>query len=295
MAAPLFWAGNWVVARVMVQRWHPVEITFLRWAIGAGALVGLALWREGRLPRLDRRGLLAVAGCGLVGLVGYTLLQYEALRYTQAINGSLIFTATPAFTLLLARLVLGEVAGPVRLAGVGLTLAGVALVLTGGSWQRLAALQVNPGDALVLLADGMWAAYTVASRRVGLSLSPVVFSAYNMLAALGWLFPVQVWLWAAGRGAVAAGRVVWQDWAALAYVGLFASAAAYVGWSEGVRQVGAGPASVFGNLLPVFTAVLATATLGETFGWAHLAGAVLVMAGVWACGRPVPAGRSGKA
>ena len=286
VAAPLLWAGNWVIARPLVARVDPLDITFTRWVVGAVALLALVRWQEGRLPRPDARAVAGTALAASLGMVAYTLLQYKALQHTQAINGSLIFTATPAFTLVLAALILGEPWTAQQVLGIALTLAGVTVVLTGGSLLALRHLAVNPGDAMVLLADWMWAGYTVVARLFTRRLSSLAFTAYSMVAAVILLLPAQVWRWIAGRSALVPGALTWPDVAALLYISLFASAGAYVCWGEGVRWLGAGSASVFGNLLPVFTALLAGVFLGERLTLAHVAGAAAVMVGVYLTARP---------
>lgn len=285
-AAPLLWAGNWVFARLLVARIDPLDITFSRWAVGAVVLLALAWRQERRLPRPDARAAAGTALAGFLGMVAYTLLQYKALQHTQAVNGSLIFTATPAFTLILAAGLLGEPWTAQQVVGIALTLAGVAVILTGGSLLALRRLAVNPGDVMVLLGDWIWAGYTVVARIVTRRLSSLAFTAYNMVAAVVLLLPAQVWLWVAGRSALVPGALTWPDVAALLYIGLFASAGAYVCWNEGVRWLGAGIASVFGNLLPVFTALLAGAFLGERLTLAHVAGAAAVVAGVYLTAKP---------
>ncbi|NLG70356.1 MAG: DMT family transporter, partial [Firmicutes bacterium] len=118
IAAPLLWAGNWVIGRVLVAGVvTPLEITVARWLVGAAVLLGLVARREGGLPRLDGRQWLSVVAGAALGMVAYTLLQYEALRHTQAINGTLIFSASPAFTLVLAATILGERWGLSQVAG----------------------------------------------------------------------------------------------------------------------------------------------------------------------------------
>ena len=292
-AAPLFWAGNWVIARVLVAGVvTPLEITVVRWTLGALILLPIIRRQEGRLPRLDGRGWAGVALGALLGMVAYTLLQYEALRYTQAINGTLIFSGTPAFTLVLAAALLGERWGAAQVAGILLTLLGVLAILTGGSIQALSRLAVNTGDALMLAASWAWAGYTVLARVLARRMSSLTLTAYAMAVAAVLLAPVQLWQWYRGGGglpAVLAGGFG-PRWlavaAALVYIGVFASAAAYVFWGEGVRRVGAAVGSVFGNLLPVFTALLAIVFLDERLTAAHVAGSLGVMGGVYLTARP---------
>lgn len=47
-----------------------------------------------------------------------------------------------------------------------------------------------------------------------------------------------------------------------------------------IRQIGASQASIFINLMPLFSALIAMAYLGERIALFHLVGGVLVLAGV---------------
>ncbi|MDI6710676.1 MAG: DMT family transporter [Bacillota bacterium] len=86
------------------------------------------------------------------------------------------------------------------------------------------------------------------------------------------------------------------------FLAVFASGIAFVFWLAGVRAVGPARASVFVNLAPVSSALLAVLMLGERLALFHLAGAVLVLAGVYlvsrkpgkpASGRETAAGAGG--
>ena len=66
----------------------------------------------------------------------------------------------------------------------------------------------------------------------------------------------------------------------LVYVGVLASVAAFIAWSVGIEGIGAARGSIFLNLIPVFTAVIAVLTLGERIGLVQLIGGSLVIGGV---------------
>ncbi|MEW6046322.1 MAG: DMT family transporter, partial [Bacillota bacterium] len=203
--APLFWAGNWVIARALVPYVTPLELTWVRWVLGGAALLAFIRCREGQLPGLSSSLRAGVAVAGGLGMIAYTLLQYEALRHTQAINGTLIFTATPAFTLILAAVFLHERWSPAQLAGILLTLLGVAVILGGGSPLALSGrLSVNAGDAMMLVASWAWAGYTVIARVLTRRISAITLTAYAMVVAAVALAPFQAWQWLAGRGGLPA-------------------------------------------------------------------------------------------
>lgn len=286
---PLLWAGNWTIAKELVRRVHPADLVMVRWFLAALVLAPIVYWREGRLPRPRGVDWLLIVLCGLTGMAGYNILQYVAQQQTTNINGTLIYTSSPALTFLLAVPLLRERVTPRRALGVVLSLAGTAWILAGGSLEVLRTWRFNPGDVLMVVASAGWAVYTVVTRVGTRRLSPLALTLYA--AAAGTL------MMAATRGLyLAAGRAAWSlsagdTWAVL-YIGVVSSAVAYLFWNEGVRRIGAGAASIFANLLPVYTAVLSITLLGERLTLAHAAGGLAVLAGVYLVAAPEGAVRA---
>ena len=92
-------------------------------------------------------------------------------------NGTLIGATAPAATALLAALVLGERLRAAQWAGVVLSIAGVVLVVSGGSLASLFALSLNRGDLLIAGAVICWAVYRVGSRNLVRRHRPVTVTA----------------------------------------------------------------------------------------------------------------------
>jgi drug/metabolite transporter (DMT)-like permease len=79
--------------------------------------------------------------------------------------------------------------------------------------------------------------------------------------------------------------------AALLYLALVASLAAYVFWNQAVEEIGANRAGAFLHLMPMFGSLLAVLLLGESFHLFHAAGIALILAGVTLAGGSTPAQR----
>ncbi|WP_331711960.1 DMT family transporter [Arthrobacter sp. B6] len=143
--ATLFWSGNFVVGQAALTSMTPVELTFWRWTIAALPLLALAQL----VDRPDWRAVLrrwpTLLLLSVLGMSGYTLLLYAALQHTSALNASLITAANPALIVVLAVFMLGDRPGALGWAGIGLGLAGVLLVLTGGDFGRLLGISFNLG------------------------------------------------------------------------------------------------------------------------------------------------------
>ena len=119
-----------------------------------------------------------MAGLGLVGVtlnqVGYTV----GLSLTSGSHGALIFATAPVWGLVLG-IVLGLERGSWRSAmGLGLALAGVALVVGDGLGSPEASVG---GDLLVCLSALSWGAYTVLSLPVLARLDPLPVAGWTML------------------------------------------------------------------------------------------------------------------
>ena len=73
----------------------------------------------------------------------------------------------------------------------------------------------------------------------------------------------------------------WRVWSGMGFLAIFGTAIAYTWFTDAVHRLGAGHASIFINLVPVFAVLQAALLLDERLGLAVLAGGALVIAGVW--------------
>jgi drug/metabolite transporter (DMT)-like permease len=273
---PLFWAGNAVAGRIAVGQLPPIALAFWRW------LFALLLILPFGLPRVIaqwngiRRRWRILAMVALFSVTAYNTLLYVALTSTTAVNATLVSAAIPVAIVLLSRLWLGEPVGLRQSAGIGISLAGVVLVIARGDPHSLLALGLQPGDRWVLAAVVSWAIYSVLLRRHPTDLSPLALLTVQMV--LGWLFLLPLYLWELTTGQVF--LLTWQSAGLIAYVAIFPSILAYHFWNQGVASLGANLAGQYTYLIPIFTALLAALLLGEAFRWFHAAGLVAIIGGI---------------
>src|SRR5262249_1846063 len=195
----------------------------------------------------------------------------------------------PVMIIALSWIFLRQRLSPLQLAGVVVSLCGVLTILSGGSLAKLAALSLNRGDLLIIVAMLMWSIYTIGLRwrPAGLSSLPFLF----VIACVGDLAVLPLYLGEMAFGA----RVTfsWPNLAAMLAVALFSSVLAYVFWNRGVEQVGANVAGLFVHLMPVFGTILALILLDERLRVFHIAGIALILTGIYVTSRaaapPVPA------
>jgi drug/metabolite transporter (DMT)-like permease len=274
--AALFWSGNWIAGRMLVDLVPPSALTFWRWAIA------LALLSPIVAPRLwAARGLLVrewrpVVVLGLLGGGLHNVLQYWGLKYTLATNGAILNATTPVLIIVLGALVLREPFPRLALAGAVVALAGTLALITRLDFSMLRSLGFNRGDLLILVSMVMLSGYTV-----GLRFRPAGLDALSFLAcfALVALVPVGVGYaieHASGERIVLNATSV----GGMLYIAVFPALLAYLFWDLGVRAVGAARAGVFMYLMPVFGSILGMAFLGERFELYHAVGMGLIFVGV---------------
>jgi drug/metabolite transporter (DMT)-like permease len=278
----LFWAGNWVLGRALRDAFNPVTLNFWRWAIAALVLLPFALPQlAGKGPLLRRHaGLLAALT--LTGVVLFQSLVYLGLRSTTTVNAVLLNCTGPLFMLLCSWVIDRERATPGQVAGMLISFAGVAVILSRGELTDLLRLRFHSGDAWILLAMPIWGVYSVLLKRWPRELGGTGF--LLVLAAGG----VPVLLAGAGIEALLAvpGHVTPAAVGGLIYVALFASVGAFICWNRGVAAVGANAAGFSLPLLPAFGTILAIAFLGEDIRAFHLVGIATILVGVFVATRP---------
>jgi drug/metabolite transporter (DMT)-like permease len=279
---PLFWAGNAVLARMLVGEVPPLALSLLRWVL-ALALFLPFVWRGliAAWPQL-RAAWRDVLWISLTGVAAYNSLQYVAVQTSSAVNVTLIAAATPVFALVFGVLFFGERARGAQWVGAGLSIVGVSWVLLRGDFANITRLDFVAGDLVMIAANTTWAVYTwlLRKRRPRVPFAP--FLAAQMLVGTLMIVPLAV-----GEAALTNTTIRWTPTAAavVVYVALFPSLLAYYCWDRGVARVGAVIPVHFANLTPIFAALLSTLLLGEPPQLYHLVGLAAIIGGIHVANR----------
>jgi drug/metabolite transporter (DMT)-like permease len=273
---PLFWSGNFLVARLMRDKIPPIQMSFWRWVLALLILLPFCLGHLRReWPRL-RANLPFLALLGGVGVTAFNCFVYAALHHTTVVNASLVNSLLPVVTFTLAYLILRQRLSPRQVAGLAVSLIGAAVVICRGDLRQIVEVAPNRGDLLVFVGMSFWALYTVLIRWRPLGLHPMAF--LGATVAFGVLFHIPFVVWELGaRGGFA---VTPEAVGALVYLAIFPSILAYIFWNRSVARLGPGKVGIFMHLLPIFSAVLAVLVLGERLGLYHLVGFAIIVSGI---------------
>jgi drug/metabolite transporter (DMT)-like permease len=270
LVAMALWGSVFVATERAMEGAGPFTVAAARFAIGLAALLPFA-YRDGfRFRLVVRPEFLQFGFFGVFLSYG---LQNLALLYTSASSAALIMAGMPAAVALMAVLFLRERMPPPRLAGVGVSVAGVALVSGavpdgGGSGAIM-------GHVLMAASVLAYAAYAVQGRTLAAGQPPGLITAAGFGAGLLFFLPFvagEIYL----RGMPELGG---EGWLVLLYLGVGATGATFLLFNHALRHLEAGAAGLYFNLVPVAGLGFAL-LLGEHVGLAELAGGALAVAGV---------------
>ena len=278
VAAMFFWGGTWIAGRVIAQEVSaPLAIAALRFVVTALVLAGAVLFSGQTLPRLETsREWGVVCGLGFFGIFLYGLCFFYGLQHITAGRGALVVALNPVVILIAAWLFGQERMNRRKALGSAIALAGCLTVIGNGNPLALIEGTVGIGEWLIIGCVLSWAAYTFIGRQATKTLSPLATTLYGSLVGAAFLGIAALF-----QGEIEPAAWSWPVWASMFFLAIFGTAIAYTWFTEAVHQLGAGHASVFINLVPVFAVLQAALLLDERLGLSVLFGGLLVIAGVW--------------
>jgi drug/metabolite transporter (DMT)-like permease len=278
--ATILWAGNAIAGRVLVGSISPVTLSAVRWGLAALILLPLG-WRVFKPSSAlwQNKGRFLVLG--LLGVGSYNVLLYLALQTSTAINVTLIGASMPIWMLFIGAVFYQVRPTLLQLVGAIVSLVGVTVVLTRGDPASLLSMQVVMGDLLIMLATILWAFYSWMISRPGQSTEREWPWAEFLMAQVMIGF---MWTMLFDGVEIATGYAFidlnyWTG-SLILFVAIGPSLIAYRCWGLGVNGAGPTVAAFFANLIPLFTALLSAAILGDPPQLFHGLAFALIVIGI---------------
>lgn len=271
--ATLTWATNIIIGRYLRTEIGPFTLTTARALVSTTIL----LWLLRGADRGDRRFVddwRPLAAMALTGVVIFPPLLYSALRFTTAVNGTLINGISPLLTAVFAAVFIREPYTKGQIVGAIMAVLGVAALIGGVDVLARGELNLNPGDLLVLIAAAMWGIYSVAGRYVMRTRGPMSASAISTLMGLPLLIVAAII-----EQSVVPVVLSWRLFFIILYLGAVPGAIGIPLWNVGIQRLGPGGAMVFYNTLPLYGTLLGIIALGETVLISHIIGGALIIGG----------------
>ena len=278
----LFWGGTFVAARVVAQHVAPYSASFLRFFTASLFLIALILWKEGQLPRLRRHQVIPAFLLGMTGVFAYNVFFFLGMQTITAGRASLITATSPVFIALLSTLFFRQRLDAKQVSGIFLCLTGATVVISRGDPLSIFSGGVGWGDVYLLGCVASWVAYSLIGKVIMKDFSPLAAVTYScLIGGVALLVPACL----EGLPGLIGGFSP-RDWIGILYLGFFGTVLGFFWYYEGIRAIGPSRASVFINFVPVSGVFFGWLMLNEAVNLSLLAGAALVMAGVYLTNRP---------
>lgn len=272
----LLWSANFIIGKVAVREFPVLTLSGLRVMLAAAILLAFFTARNGLAGfAVLRREWKLMALLGLFGVVFNQVFFIAGLKYTSVAHSSLIISLSPVFVLVIARLHRLEELSTMKIAGLAMSMAGVAVLAgeRGGQGPGPSLL----GDLLAIAGSIAFAYYVVIGKEVTPRFDSLSMNTFTY--ALGALMLAPVTVGGLLRGG--AGGVSGKAWLAMVYMAACASVAAYVIFYYALRFVSATRMTALSYLQPVLATLLGLFLLKEPITTRLLVGAAVVFAGVY--------------
>ncbi|HYG08518.1 MAG TPA: DMT family transporter [Pyrinomonadaceae bacterium] len=253
---------------------------FYRVLFAAAVAVPWCLWLQ---PSLPARKAMWSAFAGGVCFAATAVLWNSSLLVTSAANATLLLHLAPMWIGLSALLLFRERLGSYFWAGLVIALAGMALVVSGGT-RQLASF--NYGDVLAVGSSFFYALYLLVTQRVRATMDALTFFALAAASSVVVLLVTCVALGVPLSGFSA------RAWAALAAMGLVSHLGGYLAINYALGHMRATSVSVSLLSQPVITALLSIPLLGELLSAQQIIGGALVLGGIYLVNRRSSPGSS---
>lgn len=280
LTATALWAGNAIAGRILVGSVSPISLSAVRWGLAAFLLLPFG-WRIFKPKSALWKNKIRFLLLGLFGVGSYNVLLYLALQTSTAINVTLIGASMPIWMLFIGAVFYQTKPSLLQMLGAVVSLIGVGVVLSRGNLLALQSMEVVMGDLLIMLATILWAFYSWMLSRPGSSTERqwpwADFLMAQVLVGLLWTSLFEGIEIAAGQAYL---DLNWWTGSLILFVAIGPSLIAYRCWGLGVNGAGPTMAAFFANFIPLFTALLSAAMLGEPPQLFHGLAFALIVIGI---------------
>ena len=272
-----FWGASFIFTKGLFlteEAITPVVIVTFRLLIASVFTIPtLMVWK--RLQRLDLKDLPMFLVLAFFEPFIYSILETSGVSLVSSSLASIIIATIPLFTPFGIALVYKEKLPWVAIVGAVLSMMGIVVMMLGPDLS----FEANPRGVFYLAMCVVVAVcYTLVLVKVLDKYPPLTITAYQNLLSLLYFIPLVLII---NRDVFPLLSYSWPMFGRLIFLGVFCSTVAYMGFNVGIKHLGATSASVYNNLIPVFTLVLAVLIGQESLSLMKVLGMAVVLVGLF--------------
>ncbi len=284
--AALCWSGNFIVGKfATLFQIPPLTLNVFRWIAVWFILIPFT-YKEiyKNFPHI-KKNWLVISFMGIITISTFNSVVYFALNYTQVVNAVLMLAAIPAATIVLSSLMKIEKTNIFQLIGLLLSIIGIGSIISNGDIQKITSLNFNKGDIWMLVCVITWSLYSTLLKKNKFKFSQ--FTLIQLMVSVGILFLIPQFFYEKSIGLEL--NINKAFFLILGYVVVFPAIAAYYFWQKGIEIIGPNRSTMFIQLMPLFSAIMAIIIFKEKFELYHFVGAAFILSGIYLSNRKVHA------
>ncbi len=271
--AMMVWASSFIALKSAIGPIGPLSVIFGRMIFAS--LCFLYFIKQFSKLSFTKEDIKYIAIMTLFEPSMYFIFEAKALQNTSAAQAGMITSMMPLITAVGAGIVLKEVITKK-------VVIGAVIAVIGAIWLSLSASStvdaVNPllGNTLEFLAMVCGAGYAISSRHLSVKFSPLFLTAIQAFVGAFFFLPFAIYEYNTMTMHITVDATLWT-----AYLGVVVTLGGYGMFNFALSRMEAAKASVYINLIPVFTVILAFLILGEKLKFVQIVASGIILSGVF--------------
>lgn len=272
IGATFFWALGLIVGKFCSAEMPPMTLTSIRYIL-AGLGMGIIHYSKEKEFDIDSRDILYLLSLSFLGIVLNGVLFFKGIGMTSPVNTAIISSTTPIIVYSISILFLKEKISIKNIISMIFSISGIMLLLTNGNINFLLSIHLNIGDLIILGAVISNSIYIIGSKKI--------LEKYSSTKILTFLFIFTALILSPAlyieRNMYEISKVSLKAIASLIYMGIFSSLVAFMLQQQGIKKIGPVKASMYTNLIPIFSIILSFLILKEKITLIQVIAMFLVM------------------
>lgn len=274
--AASIWGGMYVVSKYVLDFIPPLTLVWLRFIIAFVVLyfiLKIAEKKQKKKVTIRKKDWLLFAWIGFIGYFISITCQFIGTKLSDAHTGSLVTSATPAFMVIFAAIILKEKLTARRLLSTIIATVGVIIVI---GWE----IEIGSyfiGTIILVGAAITWALLSIYVKIASAQFSSLVITTYAIFFSLFFITPFMLWeLQSTSIEAVNTYVIL-----GVLYLGIVSTAGAFFLWNKGLELIDASIGSLFFFFQPIVGSLLGWLLLNETLNSNFFIGGILIVCSVF--------------
>ncbi|EOP11709.1 MULTISPECIES: DMT family transporter [unclassified Bacillus (in: firmicutes)] len=274
--AASIWGGMYVVSKYVLDFIPPLTLVWLRFIIAFVVLyviLKIAEKKQKKKVTIRKKDWLLFAWIGFIGYFISITCQFIGTKLSDAHTGSLVTSATPAFMVIFAAIILKEKLTARRLLSTIIATIGVIIVI---GWD----IEIGSyfiGTIILVGAAITWALLSIYVKIASARFSSLVITTYAIFFSLFFITPFMIWEFQSSPIEHMNMYVV----LGVLYLGIVSTAGAFFLWNKGLELMDASIGSLFFFFQPIVGSLLGWLLLNETLNSNFFIGGILIICSVF--------------